>query len=296
MTTPDVSRRDLLIAAGSVGALSLVPAKAAQGLTAGGATADVVRAGRLRQSVARWCYADVPLDDLCRAAADIGLLAVDLLTPEEWEVAHRHELVVSCGSVGAGTIEDGLADPANHPAIISAFERHIPEAAARGVPNVICFFGNRRGMALDVGISNSIDCLRECAPTAEEHGVTILVELLNSKVSHIDYIGDQTPYGVAVMEGVGSERVKLLYDIYHMQVMEGDVIRTIRTHQDLFAHYHTGGVPGRAEIDDTQELNYVGIATAIADLEFGGYFAHEFVPRGRDPLASLRAAAVLCTV
>ncbi len=293
---PDVSRRDLLITAGGAGALSLVPAVAAGALTEGGATADVVRAGRLRQSVARWCYADVRLDDLCRAARDIGLVAVDLLEPQEWETAHRHELVVSCGTVGAGTIEDGLGDPANHATIIGAFERFIPQAAASGVPNLICFFGNRRGMELAAGIRNSIACLRECAPVAEEHGVTILVELLNSKVSHIDYIGDHTAYGVEVVGAVRSDRVKLLYDIYHMQVMEGDVIRTIRTHQDLFAHYHTGGVPGRAELDDTQELNYVGIAAAIADLDFDGYFAHEFVPRGPDPLESLRAAAILCTV
>ena len=300
---PDLTRRELLLAAGGVGVGALTPSvlsalsdRTVAGIVDGGSTADIVRAGRLRQSVARWCYSDVPLDDLCRASRDIGLVAVDLLAPEEWETAHRHELVVSCGDVGAGTIEDGLNEPANHRGIIAAFERWIPEAAAANVPNVICFFGNRRGMDLSDGIRNSIACLRECAPIAEEHGVTILVELLNSTVSHADYIGDHTAYGAEVIRSIDSPRVGILYDIYHMQVMEGDVIRTIRDNRDIFRHYHTGGVPGRAEIDDTQELGYVGIAKAIADLSFDGYVAHEFIPKGPDPLAALRAGALVCTV
>ena len=252
--------------------------------------------GRVQQSVARWCFEGVPLPELCAAAVAMGLPAIDLLEVDEWAVAADHGLVASVGMVGAGSIENGLNDPANHDDMVRAFEVGIPLAAEAGVPNVICFFGNRRGMGDERAIENSVRCLERCAPIAESYGVTILVELLNSKVSHPDYIGDRTEYGVRIIDAVSSARVKLLYDIYHMQVMEGDVIRTIRDNHAHIAHYHTGGVPGRAEIDNTQELNYVGITSALADLGFGGYMAHEFIPRGPDPLASLRAAVRLCDV
>ena len=247
------------------------------------------------QSVARWCFAEIPLAPFCASVADMGLTAMDLLEVDEWAVARDHGLTVSCGDVGAGTIEDGLNEPANHAAIIGAFERHIPRAAREGVPNVICFFGNRRGMADVDGIDNSIRCLRECAPIAEAEGVTILVEVLNSKPGgHLDYIGDHMNYALEVIRAVDSPRVRILYDIYHMQIMEGDIIRTLTEARDWIGHYHTGGVPGRAEIDGTQELHYPAIVRAIRDTGFSGFMAHEFIPRSDDPLASLAEAVALC--
>jgi hydroxypyruvate isomerase len=257
--------------------------------------ARAVRRGRVKQSVCRWCYRDIPLRDLCRAAADLGLTAMDLLTPDEWPVAKELGLACSMGSGLGGPIPDGLNDPANHDAIVKSLTAGIPLAAKAGVPNVITFFGNRRGRSDADAIQNCVAALNRVKRVAEDHGVTVCVELLNSKVNHKDYQGDNTPFGVAVVSAVNSPRVKLLYDIYHMQIMEGDVIRTIRDNQQWIAHYHTGGVPGRNEIDDSQELNYATIARAIVDMGFSGYFAHEFIPT-REPLTSLREAVSLCDV
>jgi hydroxypyruvate isomerase len=254
-----------------------------------------VAQGRLRQSVCRWCFKKIPLRDFCQSVAAMGLTAMDLLTPDEWPVAREFGLTCSMGSGLGGTIENGINDPANHEAIVSSLTAGIPLAAKAGVPNVITFFGNRRGRSDDEAIGNSILLLNRVRGVAEAHGVTVCIELLNSRVDHKDYQGDRTPYGVAVVTAVNSPRVRLLYDIYHMQIMEGDVIRTIRNHHQWIAHYHTAGVPGRHEIDDTQELHYPAIARAIADTGFTGYVAHEFVPV-RDPLTSLREAITTCAV
>ena len=225
----------------------------------------------------------------------MGLTAIDLLTPEEWPVAKEFGLTCSMGSGLGGPIEHGLNDPANHNTIVGSLQKGIPLAARAGVRNVITFFGNRRGRSDADAIAHCVSALNRVKGVAEDHGVTICIELLNSKVNHKDYQGDRTPFGVEVVSAVNSPRVKLLYDIYHMQIMEGDVIRTIRDHQQWIAHYHTAGVPGRHEIDDTQELNYAAIARAIADTGFTGYVAHEFVPM-RDPMTSLREAVELCRV
>ena len=225
----------------------------------------------------------------------MGLPAIDLLEMDEWPVARDHGLVCSMGYAGGGSIPDALNVKANHDAIVRNFEQNIPKAAAARVPNVITFFGNRRGMPDEEAIDNCVAGLNRIKRVAEDHGVTVCVELLNSKVNHKDYQGDHTAFGVRVVKAVDSPRVKLLYDIYHMQIMEGDVIRTIRDNQQYIAHYHTGGVPGRHELDDTQELNWKAIARAVADTGFTGYFAHEFVPT-RDPLTSLREAVALCDI
>jgi hydroxypyruvate isomerase len=255
----------------------------------------VVKNGRLKQSVSRWPYQKIPLSEFCRAVAEMGLTAVDLLEEPEWTFARQHGLVCSMGYAGGGSIRDGLNVTANHDAIVRNFERTIPRAAAMGVPNVITFFGNRRGMSDEVATANCIAGLNRVKQIAEDHGVTICVELLNSKVNHPDYQGDRTAFGAAIVKAVGSPRVKLLYDIYHMQIMEGDLVRTITDHQDLIAHYHTGGVPGRHELDATQEINWPAVCKAIVATGFRGYLAHEFVPT-RDPLTSLREAVVLCDV
>jgi hydroxypyruvate isomerase len=277
------SRREVLSA---VGATFLPRSVAAQ---------RVVQRGRLKQSVTRWTYRSLPLPDLCRAAADIGLTAIDLLDEPDWQVVRQFGLVCSMGYAGGGSIPDGLNVKANHNAIVANFERLIPRAEAGRVPNVITFFGNRRGMSDEEAIANCVEGLSRVKRVAEDHGVTICVELLNSKVNHKDYQGDHTAFGAAVIKAVGSPRVKLLYDIYHMQIMEGDVIRTIRTNRDLIGHYHTGGVPGRHELDDSQEINWRAVCLAIADTGFTGYLAHEFEPT-RDPLTSLREAVALCDV
>ena len=255
--------------------------------------------GRLRQSLARWCYGNIPLPDLCKAAKTIGLAGIDLLARDEWDVVRDAGLVCSMGypypKDREGFIATGFNDPANHALLLGELEDAIPLAAKHGVPNVITMFGNRKGRSDEAGIANCIMGLKKIAPVAEQYQVTVCVELLNSKVDHHDYQGDHTSFGAAVIDGVGSPRVKLLYDIYHMQIMEGDVIRTIRANAPRIAHYHTGGVPGRHELDDTQELDYRGIARAIADTGFGGFVAHEFEP-SRDPLTSLAEAFTTCTV
>ena len=254
-------------------------------------------AGRLKQSASRWCYGKIPLPDLCRSAKQIGLSAIDLLQPEDWPVVQEHGLVCSMGypTKRDDFIATGFNDRANHPMLLRELEATIPAAARQGVPNVIAMFGNRNGKSDAEAIAACVEGLNRIKALAEEQKVTICVELLNSKVDHADYQGDRTAFGAQVIEAVGSPRVKLLYDIYHMQIMEGDVIRTIRQHIGHIAHFHTGGVPGRHELDDTQELNWRTVARAIADAGFTGYVAHEFVPT-RDPLTSLAEAFRTCDV
>jgi hydroxypyruvate isomerase len=255
----------------------------------------VVKNGRLKQSVSRWPYAKIPLADFCRAVADMGLTGVDLLEEDEWPVARQAGLVCSMGYAGGGSIKDGLNVKANHDAIVRNFERTIPRAASLQVPNVITFFGNKRGMSDEEAIANCVTGLNRVKKIGEDHGVTICVELLNSKVNHADYQGDRTAFGVTIVKAVDSPRVKLLYDIYHMQIMEGDLVHTIKDQHQYIGHYHTGGVPGRHELDDTQEVNWPAVCRAIVDTGFRGFLAHEFVPT-RDPLTSLREAVMLCDV
>jgi hydroxypyruvate isomerase len=260
------------------------------------ATADrIVKKGRLKQSVSRWPYAKIPLPEFCRAIADMGLTAIDLLEEPDWQVARDHGLIVSMAYAGGGSIPDGLNVKANHDAIVRNFEQKIPRAAAMKIPNVITFFGNRRGMSDEEATANCVAGLNRVKSIAEDYGVTVCVELLNSRVNHKDYQGDRTKFGVEIVRAVNSPRVRLLYDIYHMQIMEGDLIATIRANHEYFGHYHTGGVPGRHELDDTQEVNWAAVARAIVETGFTGYLAHEFVPT-RDPLTSLREAIALCDV
>jgi hydroxypyruvate isomerase len=284
-----ITRREALGAGAAAVAAGLRPAAAAA------QEERVVKKGRLKQSVSRWPYDKIPLADFCKAVAAMGLPAMDLLEEAEWPVARDHGLVCSMAYAGGGSIADGLNVKANHDAIVRNFEQKIPKAKAMGIPNVITFFGNRRGMSDAEASDNCIEGLNRVKAVAESEGVTVCVELLNSKVDHKDYQGDHSAFGVAIVKAVNSPRVKLLYDIYHMQIMEGDLIRTIRNNHEWFAHYHTGGVPGRHELDDTQEVTWKAVATALADLKFDGYLAHEFVPT-RDPLTSLREAVALCDV
>jgi hydroxypyruvate isomerase len=257
--------------------------------------APIKRKGNIRQSVSRWCYQKIPLDKLCAFAAEIGLKAVDLLNSDEFEVPARYGLVCSMGYGGGGEIASAMNRPENHTKIEEGFRKYIPLAAKAGVPNVITFSGNRNGMSDEEGARNTIAGLNRVKKIAEDHGVTICIELLNSKVDHHDYMCDHSAWGVQVVQAVNSPRVKLLFDIYHMQIMEGDLVRTIQKNIDWIAHFHTGGVPGRHELDATQEVQWDGVMRGIASTSFRGYVAHEFVPT-RDPLTSLRQAADLCDV
>ena len=285
-----ITRREAL-ASGTAAILARVGAP----LAAAAQEGKAVTKGRLKQSVSRWCYGKIPMPEFCKAVAAMGLTAIDLLGEADWPVVRDHGLICSMGNAGGGSIPDGLNVKANHDNIVRNFERLIPKAKALQVPNVITFFGNRRGMSDEEATANCIEGLNRVKKIGEENGVTICVELLNSKIDHKDYQGDRSRFGVEIVKAVASPRVKLLYDIYHMQIMEGDLIRTIRENHDYFAHFHTGGVPGRHELDGTQEVDWRAVATAIADLKYEGYFAHEFVPT-RDPLTSLREAVVLCDV
>lgn len=278
-----ITRRHLIGSSLSLAATAGIAAPAASG-------------GRLKQSVSRWCYDKIPLPDLCAFAAKIGLKGIDLLQPADYDVPRRYGLRCTMGYAAENmTIASGLNRRENHAAIERAFRTGIPQAAKAGVPNVIAFPGNRRGMSDAEGAANTIAGLNRLKPIAEDHGVTICLELLNSKVDHADYMADHTAWGVQVMQAVNSPRVKLLYDAYHMQIMEGDLIDTIRKNIRWIGHFHTGGVPGRHELDGTQEVNWRAVARAVADTGFQGYFAHEFVPAG-DPLPALQAAVRLCSV
>jgi hydroxypyruvate isomerase len=293
-----INRRQAILGAGLVGAGAVVArgqGTAPPGAPAVPATGRVVTKGRLKQSVSRWCYGKIPLPEFARAVKEMGLTAIDLLKEEEWTVVRDLGLICSMGYGGGGTIPDGLNNKANHDAIVSGLEKTLPVAAKLGVPNLITFFGNRKGQADPEGLDNCVIGLNRIKKAAEDAGVTVCIEVLNSKVDHKDYLGDRSAYGFQVVKAVGSPRVKVLYDAYHMQIMEGDLIRTIRDNHEWIAHVHTGGVPGRHELDGTQEVNWRAVSAALADTGFTGYMAHEFVPT-RDPLTSLREAVALCDV
>jgi hydroxypyruvate isomerase len=262
-------------------------------VAAGGGTA------RFRHSVTRWPFKQIPLAELARAAKGMGIASVELLEPAEYATVRAEGLACAVGYAPAGDpgtrLTRGFNREAHHEWLVPGYEEGIRLAAAAGVPNVICFSGNRAGVGDAAGLAACAAGLRALMPAAERHGVTLCMELLNSKVDHADYQCDRTPWGVALVERVGSPRFKLLYDIYHMQIMEGDVIRTIRDHHAHIAHFHTAGVPGRHEIDGSQELHYPAIMRAIAEVGFTGYVAQEFMPT-RDPLAALAEAVRICSV
>lgn len=257
-----------------------------------------------RHSVSRWCYGDMSLDELARTAKSLGIDSVELLDPDEWPGVQAHGLTCAMANAprppasvagGLGYIEWGWNRTAHHDWLVPAYEERLRAVAEAGLPHLICFSGNRDGLSDEEGLANCARGLRRIMPTAERLGVTVCMELLNSKVDHPDYQADRTRWGGDLVEAVGSERFRLLYDIYHMQIMEGDVIRTVRDFAPAIAHYHTAGVPGRHEIDDTQELNYPAICRAIAETGFTGFIGQEFIPT-RDPVASLREAVARCTV
>jgi len=252
--------------------------------------------GRIKHSAAWWCYVrgEMTPERFVRTAAEIGYDAVELVDPSYWQLVKDHGLAIA--SIGGhATLVDGLNKRENHARIATELHGNIAQAARWGIPNLIAFSGNRNGLSDDKGAEITAEGLRLVARAAEDAGITLVLELLNSKVDHKDYQCDHTEWGVRVIQMVDSPRVKLLYDIYHMQIMEGDIIRTIRDSHAHFGHYHTAGNPGRHEIDDTQELNYPAIIRAIEATGYDGYLGQEFIPTG-DPVAALRDALARCTV
>ena len=251
--------------------------------------------GTVNHSVCRWCYNQIPLEKLCKDSKQMGLASVELVTVKEFPVLQEHGLKCAMVSGVPGGITDGLNRVENHDKIVTYYEEAAPIVAKAGFQNIICFSGNRKGMSDEEGLKNCAIGLKRVAAICEKHKVTAVMELLNSKVNHADYMCDRTPWGVELCKLVGSDRFKLLYDIYHMQIMEGDVIATIKKSHQYIAHYHTGGVPGRNEIDDTQELYYPAIMKAIVATGFKGHVAQEFIPK-RDPMASLKQGVLICDV
>jgi len=251
---------------------------------------------RINHSVCKWCYGKIPLEEFCQAAKPIGLQSVELLEVADFPTLRKHDLVCAMVSGVPGGITKGLNRVENHDKIVEFFERTTPIVAEHGYPNIICFSGNRDGMSDEQGLENCATGLKRIAPIAEKHKVNVCMELLNSRHDHKDYMCDHTAWGVELVKRVGSERFKLLYDIYHMQIMEGDLIAHIRESHDYIAHYHTGGVPGRNEIDETQEIHYPSVMKAIIDTGFKGFVAQEFIPKRSDAIASLKQGVVICDV
>ncbi len=260
--------------------------------------------GNVNHSVCKWCYKGVSLEELCIAGKEMGLQSIELLQPEDFPTLKKYGY--TCAMVSNPTTEvngvkvGGIPKAWNrveyHDALIEAYTAQIDAVAEAGFKNVICFSGNRDGMDDETGLQNCATGLKRIMSHAESKGVVVVMELLNSKVNHADYMCDHTAWGVELCKAIGSEHFKLLYDIYHMQIMEGDVIATIRDNQQYLGHYHTGGVPGRAEIDETQELYYPAIAKAIVDTGYKGFIAQEFIPKREDKLASLKQGVEICDV
>lgn len=291
-TRRPLSRRELLLEA-TLGSLAVAGMAAIPAAASAAEDQPAKLKGRINQSVCQWCYGRIPLDELARNAAEMGIKSVELIGPDHWPTIKKYNLI--CAMVPSHPLNDGLNNKDKHEQHLATIRTSIEKAAAVGFPNVICFSGNRNGIPDDVGIDNCVAALKKIVGFAEEKKVILNMELLNSKVDHKDYQCDRTPWGVEVVKRVGSPNFKLLYDIYHMQIMEGDVIRSIRAYHEYIGHYHTGGNPGRNEIDETQELNYPAIMKAIAETGYKGYVGQEFIPK-RDPLTSLRESVKICDV
>lgn len=294
--TFDDSRRNAIKKMAGSAAVALAGMSLSHRVLAADAVLDDKLKGKINHSVCRWCYNDIPFEDLCKAAQGIGLASIELTGPDEWPILKRYGLTAAMGWSAEKGITEGFNNPALHDELVTRYTELIPKAAAAGIEQLICFSGNRRGLDDEKGIENCAVGLKRLMPVAEKYKITLSMELLNSKVDHGDYQCDHTAWGVALCEKIGSDRFKLLYDIYHMQIMEGDVIATIQQNSKYISHYHTGGVPGRAEIDETQELNYPAIMRAIVETGFKGYVGQEFIPRRPDKIASLKQGVTICDV
>ncbi|GIL22798.1 MAG: hydroxypyruvate isomerase [Bacteroidota bacterium] len=251
---------------------------------------------KINHSMCQWCYGSIPLEDLAKAAKEIGLKSIELLNADQWAVVQKHGLTCAMAYATDLGLNKGFNDPSLHEKFLKDYSTSIPKAAAAGLKSVICFSGNANGLSAEQGIENCAKGLAPVMKIAERHNILVQMELLNSKVDHKDYQCDRTEWGVKLVEKLGSPNFKLLYDIYHMQIMEGDVIATIRKYHKYIGHYHTGGVPGRNEIDETQELYYPAIMRAIVETGYTGYVGQEFIPKRPDKLASLKQGVEICDI
>lgn len=293
-----MNRRIALKTMSTTAAAAFVSENLTTRLHATNAVLDAATAGKINHSACRWCYSSVPLEELCKRGKEIGLSGIDLLSLEEVPTAQKYDLtcsMVTFDAKGYG-IPKGFNRLENHKDLIEYYEDRIPKAAKLGLKNYICFSGNRAGLSDEQGLANCVIGLKKIMAIAEKHKITVCMELLNSKVDHKDYQCDNSNWGTALVKSVGSDNFKLLYDIYHMQIMEGDIIRNIRDNQAYYGHYHTGGVPGRNEIDDSQELYYPAIMKAIAETGFKGFVAQEFIPKNADKLGSLDKCVKICNI
>ena len=288
----NVSRRQAILGTIAMAAGASVLGEVAQAEDAP-KDGPVITKGRINQTVCQWCYAKMSVEDLAANCAKMGIKGMDLVTPKEFPTLKKYNLVGSM--IKSHGITKGLNHKENWEECLGQIRTAIEAASDAGFPNVICFSGNRAGMSDEEGLANCAAALKQIVGFAEEKKVTICMELLNSRVNHPDYMCDLSKWGVKLVKTVGSERFKLLYDIYHMQIMEGDVIATIKRDHECFGHYHTGGVPGRHEIDETQELYYPAIMQAIVETGYKGWVGQEFIPK-RNPMASLAQAAKICDV
>ncbi|RZZ86076.1 hydroxypyruvate isomerase [Pseudoxanthomonas winnipegensis] len=288
------TRRDLL-RMGVLGGVGLASSALLPAWAAVPATAPSAPKGRLKQSVARWLFQQ-PIDQLCVTVKQVGLSAIDLVGPEEWPMLKAHGIDSPMCNGAEISLKQGFAGTEFHDELVARYTRHIDLVADAGYRNLICFSGNRNGMDPVQGMRNAEVGLKRVLGHAEKRGVVLVMELLNSRVDHADYLCDHSAWGVELCKRIGSPNFGLLFDIYHMQIMEGDIIASIRRNHEYFVHYHTAGVPGRHELDDTQELNYAAICRAIRDTGFGGYVAHEFSAAHTDPIDALRQAIALCDV
>jgi hydroxypyruvate isomerase len=252
--------------------------------------------GNIRHSVCRWTYNDLSLDALCTTVKSLGFAAIDLVGPKEWAILKKHGVDSSMCNGAEISLVNGWNHKEYHPTLIKNYTEHIDLVARAGYKNLICFSGNRNGMDDETGLKNSVEGLKQIMGQAEKQGVVIQMELFNSKVNHPDYMCDNTRWGIELCKRLGSSNFKLLYDIYHMQISEGDIIRTITDNHQYFGHYHTAGVPGRHEIDESQELYYPAIMKAIVATGYKGYVAQEFIPTQQDKIAALRKAITICDV
>ena len=295
MNTKMSRRSSIRTITGSAVALAAVSSLRG-GLAAADNASSTPLKGSINHSACRWCYDKIKLDDLCRAGKEMGLQSIDLLEASDFPTIEKYDLVCAMVSGVPGGITSGLNRVENHDKIVEFFERTLPIVAERKYPNIICFSGNRKGMDDQQGLENCAVGLKRIAPMAEKHGVNVCMELLNSRHNHPDYMCDHSAWGIELCKQVGSERFKLLYDIYHMQIMEGDIIARIQESHKYFAHYHTGGVPGRGEIDESQETYYPAVMKAIVETGYKGFVAQEFVPKRPDALASLKQGVQICDV
>ncbi len=252
--------------------------------------------GKVKHSACRWCYMKMPLEELAESAQELGMKSIELLNPDEWDIMLKRGLTCAISNGSKLGIVRGFNDPIFHAELRKDYEAIIPQAADKGITQIICFSGNRKGMSDERGLENCAVGLDPIVKMAQQYNVKIVMELLNSKVDHADYMCDRTDWGVALAEKLGSDHFKLLYDIYHMQIMEGDVISTIRKNKKYISHFHTGGVPGRNEINETQELNYKAIMQAIHEDGYDGFVAQEFIPTREDMISSLKEGIEICDV